>query len=89
MAASRSLRDRAPPAPTRHGYGGSVETMWFIGVNWNQAAVLRGGECSHVADSSDAHRDYSSPLTHRPRNGTDVDRGTEREGEREGGGIPQ
>lgn len=59
--------------------------MWFIVVNWNQAAVLRGSECSHVEDSSDAHRDYSSPLTHRPRNGTDVDRSTEREG----GGIPQ
>lgn len=45
--------------------------------------MLRGSVCSHVEDSSDAHRDYSAALTHRPRNRTDVDR------EMGGGGNPQ
>lgn len=44
--------------------------------------MLRGSVRSHVEDPSDAHRDYSAALTHRPRNRTDVDRGT-------GGGEPQ
>lgn len=38
-----------------------------------------------MEDPSDAHRDYSAALTHRPRNRMDVDRGT---GGGEGGRTP-
>lgn len=38
-----------------------------------------GRECSRVEDPcSDAHINYSAPLTHRPRNRMDTDRGRER-----------
>lgn len=46
---------------------------------------MLGGGRSHVGDSTEAHRRYSTALTHRPRNGTDAD-GEGEGGAREGGG---